>query len=154
MGRKDLDRIPSKVALRFSVTSADKHSLQEKRQVLLGVVGDLCVEVSGRTLYREVQFPLVELAVALNRWLKLVGQTGESFVFTSMEAEESGLVWIKDDRGRWRIGSVHQEYEERQTFRLQEVKAVARAYIEQLTGELHRSYGIDISNLLDDDTGA
>jgi len=49
------------------------------------VVGDPRLEVSGRIVYREVQFPLVELAAALSRWLRLVGQTGESFGFTSEE---------------------------------------------------------------------
>ncbi|MGH7861956.1 MAG: hypothetical protein ACREOS_06900, partial [Candidatus Dormibacteraceae bacterium] len=93
-----------------------------------------------------------ELAVALSRWLRQVGKTGENFVFTSMDAEESGLVWIKSNHGRWRIGSVHQEYAEGQTFSPEEVIAAVRAYVDQLADELRRRYGIDVSNLLDDDS--
>ena len=148
MGRKDMDSVPGKIVFKCSVTSADSSSLRERWQVLLGVVGDLSVEVCGRTLYREVEFPLVELAVDLSKWLQKVEKTNESFVFASMESEEPGLVWLRCEDERWRVGSVHQEYEEKRTFSLCEVASAARAYIDRLTDTLLQIHGIDIRDLL------
>jgi hypothetical protein len=143
-----MDGVSGEIVFEFTVTSADSSSLHERWQVLLGVVGNLSVEVCGRTLYREVEFPLVELAVDLSRWLQEVDQTNESFVFRSMESEEAGLIWIKRDDGLWGVGSVHQDHKDEHTFSLGEVASAVRVYIDGLTGTLLRGHGIDIRDLL------
>jgi hypothetical protein len=61
-------------------------------------------------VYSEVQFPIVELRVALERWLKAREDSLDDFEFESMESDETGLVWFRrQPSGKWRVGSVHQD---------------------------------------------
>lgn len=96
-------------ALRFDCVDLvfELPSLRGPYDVEVGVVATLTVTVQDRLVYREVQFPVVELRLALGRWS--CGPEVD-FEFESMASDETGLIWLRrQPSGLWRVGSVHQD---------------------------------------------
>ena len=65
-----------------------------------------------------------------------------------MESEDVGLVWIKADYSGWRVGSVHQEYEETNIFSLGEIKQAAQKFLDQLGAEMSAKFGIGLREFI------
>ena len=71
-----------------------------------------------------------------------------------MESEELGLVWIKSSDSGWRIGSVHQEYEETNIFSLGEIKGAVEKFIDQLEAEMSAKFGIGLREFISKELNA
>lgn len=126
-----------------------EREIRTKWDVLLRILGDFAVSVGGRIIYREVDFCLVEFAVALGNWLVIATDLGPDFVYTSLESETEGLVrFTRLTPGAWRVTAAHQEQEAVVSLTTIEVKDAALAYI----GELRTSLlgAIDILQYVDD----
>ncbi len=115
---------------------------------MLHVLADFSILFDSEVLYCEQQFCVLEFALALSKWLNLVHQTGEHFIYVSMESEEIGLVWIKTNDAGWRVGSVHQEYEETNVFSLGEIKDAAEKFLDQLEAEMSAKFGIALREFI------
>lgn len=77
-----------KLTLEFSDAPFSRPSIRNKYDLLLGVEATLFMKISGRLVYTEPMFPIVELRDALGTWLP----AGEGdFEFASMESDEVGL---------------------------------------------------------------
>ena len=142
-------------ALRLGYGPLEVESPEAARMALAGdssvelfVDADFFVEARGRLLYHEVDFTVLELAVFLHLWLRGLPKAEEDFVYTSTESAEEGNLWIKKADAGWRVGSVHQEYEETTVFDLREVRLACEAYVDRLKFDLLSQFGIDITNLL------
>jgi hypothetical protein len=129
-------------------------ALDEYWQILLHVVADFSILVDSKVLYCEQQFCIVEFALALSRWLHQVHQTGEDFIYVSMESEEIGLVWVKASGSGWRVGSVHQEYEEANVFSLGEIKDAAEKFLDQLEVEISAKFRIGLREFISKELNA
>ncbi len=93
----------------FSDAVFERKTLRDRYDLLLGVVATLTVAVGSRSVYAEPLFPIVELRVALERWLLSARVDETDFMFESMESDEAGLVWIRrQPSGIWIVGSQHQ----------------------------------------------
>ena len=123
-------------------------ALSDDWQILLRIVADFYILVDSKVLYREQQFCVAEFAAALSKRLSIVNQTGEDFIYESMESDEVGLVWVKAHGSGWRIGSVHQEYEEAQTFSLEEVRNAAEKFMNQLAEEALAKFHINLREFI------
>jgi hypothetical protein len=133
----------------FSDLHTDPPRLEDPRDAILGVVGLFELQVDGTLLYSEEDFPLVEFARALNFWMKTVVDSGQDFEYESTEAAEPGLVWIRHDGDRWRIGSIFQEYPEVRGFSLEEIQRSASDLRKRLTDEARNRLGLDLAYLLE-----
>jgi hypothetical protein len=98
------------ITLRFEQLHRERPVRRDRDEVLLGLVADFSITIGDRLLYREVDFPVVELAAGLLRWLDQRPKPGDDFEWESMETAEPGCVWIRSAGEGWRIGSIHQEY--------------------------------------------
>jgi hypothetical protein len=122
-------------------------ALVEDWQILLHIVADFQVLVDSRVLYREQQFCVVDFAVALHRW---VGEEPKlDFIYESMESEEPGLVWVRASGSGWRVGSVHQEYDEEEVFSSEQVSEAAGAFIFRLKKEVAAKLDIDLRGIIE-----
>jgi len=81
--------MPSDVVLAFD-NPRMTGSYPDKYQFLLGVGAYFQLIVNGTTVMDEPDFTIVELRQWLKQWLDAGAQT--DFVYTSIEAEEEGLV--------------------------------------------------------------
>jgi hypothetical protein len=97
------------IELRFSSVRADRTHLTHPSEVLVGVTGTLEIVADGRSVYVEEEFPIVELAADLWRWVTAGLPVGRDFEFDSMSTPEPGWVWIRRADSGWRVGSLHQD---------------------------------------------
>lgn len=129
-----MDSIPSqKIRIYFENLKLEPSffPFKEDWQIQLGVVGKFSIHINDKELYEEVDFCLVEFAVQVCEWLNEAYRR-DDFIYTSVESDEAGLVWIKKSDGMWRIGSVHQEYEELRLFKLDEIDSSLKLFVENL----------------------
>jgi hypothetical protein len=143
-----MDSVPCKVEFRFGALRKDGGNLEEDWQILLRIVGDFSVLVNGRELYAETEFCVVEFAAAAAAWLRDGMPGGHDFVFTSMEAEEAGLVRAEKGAGGWRLGSVHQQSWEDCLVDPVELGRALTSYVQGLADEVELQLGIDVAPLL------
>lgn len=144
-----MDRVPQEVVFSFADVVADTDTLSQPWQVYLRIVGNFLMTVAGRTLYTEQGFCLVEFAIQSQLWLRQVRASGEDFVYSSQESEEMGLVWIKRDNSKWKVGSIHQEYDEPRLFDLDQLEMALVRYFDALNHEVQQKFRVDITSLFD-----
>lgn len=113
--------------------------------VLVRVTADLSIVVEDRVVYSEVDFPVVELAVALVRWCELPGCGRVDFEFDSMSTPEPGWVWIRREGAGWRVGSLHEEYPEMLEFTTDQVRDAVHRFAVRLVATGRDSLGVDLS---------
>ncbi|MHB8289712.1 MAG: DUF7878 domain-containing protein [Acidimicrobiales bacterium] len=136
------------MTFRFFDVRTERPVLRTRYDLLLGIIATFEIQVGDRLLYSEVMFPIVELCVALKRWMAEAMTIREPFEFQSMESEEPGLVWIRPQDGGWRIGAVDQEYLEMATWSDDQIVAVAGKYIDDVRGWLLDALGVDLERVL------
>ena len=142
-------------SLTFHFDSLEREgALDEHWEILLHVIADFSILVDSKVLYCEQQFCVVEFALDISGWLNRVHRNGEDFIYTSMESEEIGLVWIKSSDSGWRIGSVHQEYEETNIFSLEEIRDAAEQFLDQLGAEMSAKFGIGLREFISNELNA
>jgi hypothetical protein len=108
-----------------------------KWDVLLRIVGDFALWVGGRVIYQEVEFCLVEFALALGSWLTVATDLGPDFVYTSLESETEGLVrFTRLKPGTWRVSAAHQDQESTDLLTTAELKSAALTYIRDVRAHL------------------
>jgi hypothetical protein len=136
-----------KLAFRFENVFTDGPLSAEPWQIYLRVVGDFKIAVWGVPIYAEEQFCLVEFAIQSQIWSRAAAQEPRDFVYTSLEAEESGLVWLRQEASGWRIGSVFQESACPESFSLAEIVIALDNYYHRLRRDVDDIYHVDIASL-------
>ena len=146
-----MDGIPRKPEITFSFSdlSKDIPRLVEPWEIYLGVAGTFAIEVSGDIIYSEPHFCLAEFAISSQLWSRTSVLSPEDFTYTSMEAEETGLVWIRSESGGWRVGSVFQQHPSPQLFNFGEIVAALDDYYEQLRSAVKEKFDVDIAHLFE-----
>ncbi|WP_116811504.1 hypothetical protein [Steroidobacter cummioxidans] len=77
--------------------------------LLIGITADLEVNADGLSIYEEPDFPVLELAYHLRKWVDVKPDQRADFNLDSMESSELGLVRILRTDGGWSIGSCHEQ---------------------------------------------
>lgn len=132
------------IALRYSNLRSDREAPQHSADVLIGVTADLELVTDVGVIYAEPDFPVVELAAELGRWLATGAPAQQDFEFDSMETEERGWVWIRRVEGGWRIGSLHQDRADPQSRDFEELRGAVGAFIETVDRDLSAKWGLDL----------
>ena len=117
------------LSIDFADASFVEPAVRDEFDLLLGVEATLSLRVSDTLIYNEPMFPIVELRVALDRWLRRPDIA--DFELDSMEADEPGFVWIRHQpSGGWRVGSIHQDEIAREELTRDEIVSGCKAFIE------------------------
>lgn len=123
--------------------------IRTKWDALLRIVGDFTLWVHGRAIYREVEFCLVEFAVALANWLVVATDLGPNFVYTSVESETQGLVrFTRLNPGVWRVSAADQEEQATDLITTTNLQSAALSYIRDLRARLQPN--VDILQYVED----
>jgi hypothetical protein len=123
--------------------------IQTRWDVLLRIVGDFSLLIRDRVVYREVEFCLVEFAVALANWFAIATDLGPDFEYTSLESETEGLVrFTRRAVGTWRVSAAYQDEEVQDALTTAELKVAAIEYIRDLRASLEHK--VDILQYLED----
>lgn len=87
------------INLRNLRSSASGKSLPD---LLIGITADLEIKADGLSVYEEPDFPVLELAYHLKKWMDVKADQRSDFNLDSMESTELGLVRIlrADEGGR------------------------------------------------------
>jgi hypothetical protein len=120
----------------------------DRFDLLLGVCADLVLQTEGRTLYSEPDFPVIELAAQLIGWCHRGLENGDDFEFTSMESDETGLVWFRRTGAGYRVGSLYQEFPAMSVHDPAAVRAATARLVAQLRERTKDELGIDIDPVL------
>jgi hypothetical protein len=136
------------ITLRFEQLHRERPALRDRYDVLLGLVADFSITIGDRLLYREVDFPVVELAAGLLRWLEQRPEPGDDFEWESMETEEPGWVWVRSVGDGWRIGSIHQEYPELRSFSMTELQWAITDFVSRLSATALEEQRVDLAPYL------
>lgn len=111
--------------------------IRTKWDVLLRIVGDFSLWIGDRVVYREVEFCVVEFALALGSWLTVATDLGPNFVYTSLESETEGLVkFTRLKPGTWRVSAANQDQEPVDMLTTVELKHATVAYIRDIRAHL------------------
>lgn len=147
-----MDSIPgaAMIELNFSAMHQDGPSLESEVERLLRIVADVLLSVDGRALYSEGDVPVVELASQLSQWLVEGGTRGD-FSYESMESDTPGLIWIKRGTSGWRIGSVHQEYEETREWPLSDIDAAMGRFVARVIDSARDQLAVDVRDIVEGD---
>jgi hypothetical protein len=121
-----------KIAIRFADARVDGPPPGSWDEVLLRITGDFAIEVDGRALYSEQEFPLVEFAYRLHRWLICAAGVHEDFAYVSMESDEEPLVWFTSSDEGWVIGARDQQWHMTEPAAATDLLGAARAYSNSL----------------------
>ncbi|MGB6833660.1 MAG: hypothetical protein WCD34_02345 [Candidatus Acidiferrum sp.] len=136
-----------KIAFIFENVFIDGPALTDPWQAYVRVVGDFKIEVRAAAIYTEEQFCLVEFAIQSQIWSRAAALEPQNFTYTSMEAEEPGLVWFRLEQGGWKIGSAFQERECSELFSLGEIVGALDGYYERLRRCAKEMLHFDIAGL-------
>lgn len=111
--------------------------ISSRWDVLLRVVGDFELSVADRSIYREVDFCLVEFALAVGRWLLVANDGAPDFAYTSVESEIAGLIKFESVHpGLWRVSAAHQIEASPDLVATAELKEASLSYIRELRAAL------------------
>lgn len=138
------------LAITFEDARLERTALKDKYDLLLGIVATLTMSVASRPIYTESMFPIVELRVALDRWLHSPSASHSDFEFESMESDEVGLVWIRRQvSGAWRAGSVHQDDLAPDEMRFDEIAEACEVFIDAVDAWTRDHLQIEVRDVVE-----
>jgi hypothetical protein len=138
------------LAITFEDAAFERSTLRDEYDLLLGVVATLTVSVASRIVYSEPMFPIVELRVAFDRWLRSPSCELSDFEFESMESDDVGLVWVRrQPSGAWRAGSVHQDDLALDEMGFEDVAHARRVFIEAVDSWTRDHLGVEVRDVVE-----
>lgn len=133
------------MTLRFEIAgvASEADSIRSVADLLVGVTADLTVSCSCSAVYREPQFPVVELACALKQWASDPWAIRDDFEFDSMSTPEPGWVWLRRSGEGWRVGSIHQDEPCAQVWEEDQVQAAIQSFVSGIVAAVRASASVD-----------
>lgn len=138
--------VPSEViSLALGPLRLERPRVTTRWDVLLGVVADFSLHVGARRLIYEESFPVVELVVALQGWLRdLRHGLVRSFSYESMESADGSLLDFVREGPGWAVRSRLQEYEEGRVLTTDELRGAAERFVKDVERAAASELGLDI----------
>ena len=141
------DRVAtSGVRLTFEDAELEQLRAPEPYDVLLGAVARVRLEC-GVVVYREELFPIAELALALEDWLRDGLPASTDFTFDSVEHDEPGLIWCRSEEDGWRLGSIHADATDPFVHSSEEVAEAFHGFVEAVRSWVRSTTGRDLDAL-------
>lgn len=137
------------LSLDFDHARFERDSVRADYDLEIGVTANLSLRVAEKVIYQELMFPIVELRVALDRWVQQGPDTSD-FEFVSMESDETGLVWLRrQPSGSWRAGSVHQDTPAVEEFDWGQIATAIERYKAHVDQWLEANLDVRVSDVVD-----
>jgi hypothetical protein len=127
----------------------DRKEIESWHDAMLGIVADFRIAVDEIAIYHEVEFPVVELAYQMHRWLVCGIAHGEDLEYESMESETSPLISFRRDGNLWSIGAVHQMRPSGAIER-RDLESAARGFLTRLDDSVRTLFGLSLLSVLVD----
>jgi hypothetical protein len=137
----------SRIAFKFWNLKTEVLNPRDEWDVYLRLEASFAMEICSQVIYQEELFPVVEFATLSQIWLSEVDSDPRDFVYTSIESDVVGLVWLKRTTGGWRAGSAYQSSESSVALNLWEVRSSLNDYYNSLRGAVKEQFGPDIAAL-------
>jgi hypothetical protein len=121
--------VPDFLAFEFELTErvgADDDGDEDR---LTGLLAELRLFAGPVLVYRDRDFPVVDLALALSQWLGHVEQTGAPFVYGRRSAALPALFELFRGAEGWHVRSIQQDFASPAVFTLPQVVAEASRLI-------------------------
>ena len=146
--RSHLDGIPGKsmISIDFRDARIDGRRPTERHEVLLRIVARLVVTDDGTELFAESEFPIVELAQHLWRWLRVGAVNNSGFTYKSMESEQEDLLWFARESDGWSIGSADRKIAV--GLRLAEIRTASERFVDRVSVEIPGSLGVPVRDVI------
>jgi|WetSurSiteA1Bulk_404760.scaffolds.fasta_scaffold64734_3 hypothetical protein len=117
--------------------------LKTRWDVLLRIVGDFSIESDSIILYEEFEFCLVEFAVQLTQWLKVVDANGPDFTYTSLESDQEWLIRFQCfEADRWVFSAWTQPEAKYAVGSIAAIREAANAYLQALHKNVIEKFSI------------
>jgi hypothetical protein len=94
-----------------------------------GLLAELRLFAGSALVYRDRDFPVVDLALALSKWLEHVEQTGAPFGYGRPSAALPALFEFFRGAEGWHVRSIQQEFASPAVFTLEQVVAEASRFV-------------------------
>lgn len=135
----------NKIEISFNIV--DTPSSVEGAKVQVDVGGILEILINTNSFFKEEDLLLLELAISLRKWLEDVNKNNiRDFYYESMDYEEQPILeFVQITNEHWNVGSVWQEFENKDYLDLDELFNAAKTYIEKLADELKSKFNLDVS---------
>ncbi|ATW24937.1 hypothetical protein [Candidatus Formimonas warabiya] len=144
-----MDCIPNKIEIKFKI-DLDKtieHELVMTRnfKVLADIEGELAILINGRIFFYDQYILLMELGVALTKWLRTVklGMV-ENFQYHTMDHDDGPILGFIQDQDGWRIISIWQKFDVGIKFDLHTLLNEVDKFLENIKNQLMNRYNIDM----------
>jgi len=108
---------------------------------LLNVVAEFRLFVGNTVLYRDLDFPIVELVTALSRWCEHVEESGQPFCFDSRSSALRALFRIFRGAQGWHLGSIQQDLPSPCVFQLQQILTEVQRLIAEVEAAVLDRFG-------------
>ena len=118
--------------------------IEENPDLLLNVVADFRLFVGHNVIYRDVNFPVAELALALAAWAERVSNTGESFSFDSRSSALRSLIQILRGAQGWSLTSIQEELPSPCVFPLEQILDAVQSFLGQVESRVDEAYGFSV----------
>jgi hypothetical protein len=130
-----------------SVTLAVRDVRRASEDALTGIRGTVDIAGDGELLVSLPELLVVELADQLDAWLIGVDGGPGDFVYSSVEHDEPGIVYLHQEPPCWRVGSIWSTGERELDASLRTVAAAAADYVAAVD-HLVEPLGLDLPRLL------
>jgi len=118
-----------------------------RHQFLLGLEANFRLAVGSPVVVDEPNFPIVELRQWLDWWLSQGADL--DFVYTSIEAEETGLIVFRQSTGSdWIVDSAWSSLSAAPTVDYSTLIAACQRYVHDVDEWVAAQYGVDLGQLL------
>ena len=119
------------ISLTFTDVVFARPSVRRDYDLLLGVEATFTLAVNSEIVCVEPMFTIVELRLALEKWLGT--DPAPDFDFVSMESDERGLIWFHQQKsGSWCAGSVFQDRAETDETPLSELVSECQRFVDSV----------------------
>lgn len=112
---------------------------------LLGIQGRLRITVGERKWFDEPMFPVVELAVAVRRWLPGT----DDLEFETLEADDSPFLWVRSVQGGCLVGAAWELFPIVSTIPCAVVRAAFQQFADAVPRVVAEELNVDVSDLMD-----
>jgi hypothetical protein len=140
------------IRIEFENLRLDRERIESWSDAILGVVADFQITVDDSIIYREVEFPVIELAYKMHRWLLCEVADSQDLEYESMESEQRPLIWFRRTADHWVIGAAHQ-LRTSGAVQLRDVESAARHFITALDEAVRTRFSMSLLTLLLDSSG-
>ena len=130
------------ISLSFSNVRIDGPMPRSSWQRLLRIVADFTITRDGHEIFKEMEFPIVELAYHLQRWLNASAREHLPFNYESMESAEPALLWFRPVGGDWSVG--YSDGLLLSGLELRELERAVAGFVDRVLEEVPRQVGVDV----------